>query len=734
MPQTKTASAAGIERWRSALTALSGDDFCDLMRMYLGEIKTPYNKQTLIDSLVSFLHNQENRQRIRELLGEKDIAIITLIRILNGTHTLQGRGGVTAELLEIFFERAFSFSELRSRLKNLEERLLIFYCDEKHCETGGFFINPLLEQELLPLCTIDRILRAAEGCRNRAIHVVELSPLLLACFLCFVSQEGDIRKADGTIKKRSFAKLESLFPLISDDSCEDTEEFWLLLFKACLTLGLFRIAEDGTLSVNVDMWKSFAQLPEPEQYAYLCAAAHETATVSEIALCARKILFICTNMPESGYTETMMHRFMRLCIMDAAPPPAAHTGSGRFAEILRRHTEQEEDGSDDNKAIWYGYPKGTAEGRELQRTPGLLESMKKLGLIKWNFGRNGRCYYASELFLQKNVPAPSEDSKRLCTLDASGRMTVLPGMQLAELLELLPFLQFTRYDTAALFELTKTSVFRAFDQHLTPEDIERTLAAYSSAPLSQHQQFELRTWQEQYNAAALYKGYVLKVSEESIVRIENSRIAEHIICTIAPGVYLLDVRTDAEAAAVCRGTVFTACKSVLSVSRKTGQRRLQPLYAAGTPQTSFLEKTGAPQRSGTAAAEQESFFAELERCLECLELTDEQRDELQSRIRRKIILTPQQLSAQSVRPEKMQADSMDFLGKLRIIERARDLQCEVELTYDDEVVRGVPIVINKSGFDASVRLTEGGNFWGEFYSVSRAKLVKRLRETIFEAE
>ena len=44
--------------WRESLTTMKDTHFFDLLRMYLGEIKTPYNKQNLIENLSSFLRKE----------------------------------------------------------------------------------------------------------------------------------------------------------------------------------------------------------------------------------------------------------------------------------------------------------------------------------------------------------------------------------------------------------------------------------------------------------------------------------------------------------------------------------------------------------------------------------------------------------------------------------------------------------------------------------------------------
>ena len=72
----KTSSVRDILCWREFLTAMDETSFFGLMRLYLGEIKTPYNKQKLIESLTSFLHKEENRRVLIKLLSREELMII----------------------------------------------------------------------------------------------------------------------------------------------------------------------------------------------------------------------------------------------------------------------------------------------------------------------------------------------------------------------------------------------------------------------------------------------------------------------------------------------------------------------------------------------------------------------------------------------------------------------------------------------------------------------------------
>ena len=65
-----------------------------------GEIKTPFNKQKLIESLSIFLHKPEIQNRIISLLSKEDLQIITAITCLENP---------TQQCLIKFFDGIFSF-------------------------------------------------------------------------------------------------------------------------------------------------------------------------------------------------------------------------------------------------------------------------------------------------------------------------------------------------------------------------------------------------------------------------------------------------------------------------------------------------------------------------------------------------------------------------------------------------------------------------------------------------
>ena len=62
--EIRSGNVENIMLWRESLSLMQDSHFFDLLQMYLGEIKTPYNKPNLIEQLSSFLRKEETKQTI----------------------------------------------------------------------------------------------------------------------------------------------------------------------------------------------------------------------------------------------------------------------------------------------------------------------------------------------------------------------------------------------------------------------------------------------------------------------------------------------------------------------------------------------------------------------------------------------------------------------------------------------------------------------------------------------
>jgi hypothetical protein len=78
-----------FSHWMEAICSLSEEQFSRKMHLYLGEIKTPYNKQRLTEQLAGFLRKSENIQNLISFLDEFDLQILTAVSLFpRATETL----------------------------------------------------------------------------------------------------------------------------------------------------------------------------------------------------------------------------------------------------------------------------------------------------------------------------------------------------------------------------------------------------------------------------------------------------------------------------------------------------------------------------------------------------------------------------------------------------------------------------------------------------------------------
>lgn len=220
--------------FKSTLLTLGDDAFFELIRNYLGPIKTPFNKHDLIGRLLSFLRTDTIQNRIVSLIDDDDATILSGVWVL---------GEPTHEDLFAFFEGDYGFLDLHNRLLNLEDRLLVY-------RDGAYVrLNPEILPRLLP-----GIVHPSRLFNTRPVDTAASAPwindsLLVAVF-AYLLQEPELYRGDGTLRKRAGETLARLIPslLVPTTSVEEpqsaAERLRIdLVVDALVGLGL--VAEEG---------------------------------------------------------------------------------------------------------------------------------------------------------------------------------------------------------------------------------------------------------------------------------------------------------------------------------------------------------------------------------------------------------------------------------------------------------------------------------------------------------
>lgn len=776
--QQREQQAQKVVQWRECLTRLPDNLFFELIRMYLGEIKTPYNKQNLIERLGAFLHKEQVQQNILLLLSPTDCQLLSAIFYLeNPTHSLLAR----------FFADTFSTAQLRENLMNLEERLLIFRNTSNLLpkEEPAFFLNPILETILQQRLHPSLLLPLPQEFQNQVEDkpLPQLSAHLLATFFSFAKEYQDLCRQDGTLKKRAIQRLSQIFPFVFT---ENLTEFFQTLIISLNNLSLLKEDTKG-FEPDFQRWTAFSQLPAHLQRAYLAAAACGRDTKANLQKKAGIFLSMVNLCPPEGFTQDAFLRLEfliqymnpeNLKLSSKVPPQTETTKasaesllsgtragtSSRFARMMAeaeknrqvkasqvsadtlpekspsKHITTTESKSQNQEEILQEQAEPIPQEHHLLWCKTLFEAATKLAL----FRPTGTGYGVKNTMQRVYHPQLSQDNspvseKGHITMDAALTATLLPGLSLAQILPLLQFLRVSRFDTAMTLEITKDSCLQGFDQGLTPTAIQEILSRYIHHKLPQSLSVSLEDWYHSYNVATLYKGYILHLKEKKDIS-QHPILAKHIVLQLAEGIYLMNFTNDQEAQGILSKGGFDNAGSI----KKAPQHKQLSGFSTNLREltgTNFLHSPELENFNWQHQQElQQSHLQQLEADLAQQELPLHQKEGLQFRINRKILLIPEQLQGSSVKMEQYEASGMDFVGKVHVTEQAIHQNNLLKLTYlrqdkEIQVVIGRPVELQKIQGDSMVVLQmdqESQKF--STFSLGQAQLVRRIQGSIFASE
>ena len=734
-----TDMAARILLWRESLSVMPDHHFFEIIRMYLGEIKTPYNKQRLIEELSAFLRRDDNRLMIIKLLSKTDLELVTAVKELSGA---------TKEKLHALFSADMTYAALYEQLMNLEERLVIYRHPDKDTGRIIFELNPLLEPVLVPLLTRNKLLPAATITENSSfsydspataptnVPSSKLSPEFLAAVYSFLLENPELCKADGTLKKRYETLMPEIFPAYGDTSTNSS--FFALIVVALANLSLIRMTDCG-FSVKTKRWMQFAELDEASQYSYIAAAASGHFPRGVLQSVAQLVRDIIAEIPDTGFTKEVFLR--NIFLHREIKTPARTLHSGRFAAILQRAENRE------HSVFGSEYESDRTSNYDTQFSSSctdetLFQTIERLGLI-YNAGTDveGNVVYMRTPLPNTGLPE-KPDTTPHASIDSSFSLTVLPGLSLKKLLPLAEISVPVRFEKILQLEITKSAVMRSFDAGNTPIIIEDSMREVLSHELPQNIMFSLADWYDGYNAASIFMGYVLKIQPEKDAIVEkNPEFAPYIRQKLAPGIFLLDFATRKEAMSIIAESGLNFIGSIKDSHTEeefptfprvyhTEDRREQSAQNFRTNETpdSVIGSSDTDSTAETAS----SFIEKLNILVDGMNLSVEQTEELKSRIQRRIIVNEKQLQAGSVRPEKNEASGMDFLGKIHVTEHAIASESLLNIMYDSVTYLVQPVRIEKQNGDAILKALLQPEGTEKLFQIGRVQYLKRIRGSVFK--
>jgi hypothetical protein len=115
-----------------------------------------------------------------------------------------------------------------------------------------------------------------------------------------------------------------------------------------------------------------------------------------------------------------------------------------------------------------------------------------------------------------------------------------------------------------------------------------------------------------------------------------------------------------------------------------------------------------------------------------MKLTQQEREELESRIERRVVVNETQLKDISLRYEKLEARSLDYVGKTGIVRQAIATGSLLELScLTGEKILGIPENLDKKGTEMiiTIKPREGGE--PVKLALGKISLVRRIKQSIF---
>ncbi|MFP3090526.1 hypothetical protein LQZ21_09395 [Treponema sp. TIM-1] len=686
------------EDWKSALMTLPDSSYFELFRSIFGNVKTPFNKQRLLEDLAVFLSRGEIQEVIAAYIDETDHRIITAIAVLENP--------VPGEL-ESFFAGELTYAELHSKLLNLEERLIVY----RFREEGAYrlALNPILKSVLAPLVADTGVLFPSLP-PDRPGNKKPAGPTapVLAAFLAFVLERPEFFKAGGGIRKKVFEEGQLIFPGINLEA----------LAGAWLHIGLLR-DEGDRLTADVSRFRAFSELSPRDRREYHAAG-----------------LLLYLRGDNSGYfhrgrlqfTVRFIHGFLEALEAGRRYPEATLK---RITEVLFRQETK-------------------SPNRSVIDTDLILDALEKTGLMERGEG---------DWWIPCSaVPAEPDLTRPVIVPDTASSFLLYPEIGFADALKLAFFCSVRETGTAVRFELTRESAVRGFDRNISSPEMLDLLERLSGKKPDSSLAWNLKEWESRYSGVTLHRGVVLTLSEDRRYLAEAKPVAALISRTLAPGVYLLAAEEKAEAAeALQKAGVDIIAQQEGNAppeeAKPPGFRHFPYPALEGANQSlcsynrpgMHKKENAVPLQEKTGGGEQpllpdpekaETYKKRFRSVLVKMQIPKPEWDELSARIDRRLILSESQLVGVSVRFEKLEARGLDYVGKSTVAREALASKSLLEILVpgpgeEPNRVMGIPLALDKREGETLLVLKSMPQGEEIRLPLGKISLLRRIKHSIF---
>lgn len=665
-----------LHAWEQSVAKIPDSVYLDIVRNFIGKVSTPFHKPLLTKQLSNLFTGKEFQNQLLLRLSDTDIRILTAMYLI---------GSPTQEEICNLFTGMYSYSSVLQSLVNLEERLLVV--PSSHESPGRFeiMLNPLLEKRLVDDSLSLRML----------FHTAHEE-----------NESGRFQFSGGD--KNSIRALLSLH-IHENLGSQDRSE---------------RLLE----SRYVDLMFGFKERNQRERIKLY-----------------NRMLFCEHVVKEYGRTTRVQKEAaQRLLALDSTSIQL-NLCIWTWLDKVKTNQKNQSDAIFQLKAFFL------AIFSLLDSIPIRTESAM-LTAVKIAAYRNHiylpqdeevlSLLYTTGLHLASDRSELSDKRKRFKpTIDSD--LTVSFGGELESVgnRDYLCFLaRAKRVDVVCNYEIDKTTILRAFDIGLTVSEILLYLEGLTGSTFTSLKNL-ITQWREEFASITIYDGIVVKADERQSRIIEAlPQVQSHLIATIAPGIFLFSRTTETTWRDILASTGNGILPSSIGEMTENPQVQQTPLVAeVKTPEDDIFHNLvllfSADERN--ILHREESLEAILRTEIQSKARSSSEREEMLSRLDRKLILISSQVKAVQGPSQTLQASGFDHQGKINLCRSAVQSSVDLlELHIVDDSGESTTILAEAKELiypakDASIRINVLPKGEERLIPISRIFKVRKFKRSIF---
>ncbi len=665
--------------WNEALYSLDDESFLEIMRNYLGPIRTPFNKPDLISQLTRFITGERVRKRILSLINRQERALLNAVYFLDRP---------SVDDIYRFFDRKIQFYIVQQQIINLEERLLLLQRRDRSLMINPLFLDDLIGSQV----HISHIMSISDAGSEQAESDGQVTimdqPLFISYFSLFYGNYIRITQ-DGTLKRSTGRVLEDVFPHMSAELIGSLTHLFIRSFTS---MGILS-SSNGSINCSAAAVKEHLESSSWPEFVF-------------------RFLVGCYAPVYSDLDDHQVYSFLYelLTILE-------QVGSLRAKSLQRLWMIQ---------ASHHGLP------MHEMHEPILI--LKTLGILTYADG-----FYRLHPDLSALLSGGSSPNTS-CIIDSDYTITCGRDFSLHSSRFLYLCTRIRKTDTSFLFEITKNSIVQAFDAGFTADEITSLLEEVSSNPVPGNIIQTIRHWSAEYESIQIYSGIVIAAdAQRSRIIEKHPSLQDHIIRKFCEGVFLLRSETETVWREILNQSGVEVLPKTKFADPENGGESIRHAIGYRLPDTITRDRfsEAAITEDIRHIEHDEAFKAELQEALAQKKIPRKAFEDLTARIEKGLILIPEQLVSTYLHPTVQEAHGFDFQGKVNLCRQAMDsgkdlLEIHVKsFTEKEDILLIQPTELKKQGNEViliGLEVPENHHFEK---SLRKIFLLRKLKSSLY---